>query len=223
MEDNLPLTILFMLGAIAFVVWQSYAKRKRRDAMRLLAKKLGLRFDESRDHNLPQRHAFLGKLAQGSNRYAFNVMSGDYQGHPVTLFDFHFETHSGSGSKRQTHHHYLSFFILSLSADFPELTIEREGIFSKIGQALGYDDIDFESHDFSRQYVVRCPEKKFAYDFCNAQMIEYLLQRRINRLEVERTSLAISFGSKLGVDQIEYQLKHLLKVRSLMPDYLFTD
>lgn len=222
MEDNLPLAILFVLAAIMFLAWQSHAKRKRLDAMRLLAQKLGLRFDESRDHNLPERHAFLGKLAQGSNRYAFNVMSGDFQGHPVTLFDFHYETHSGYGSKRQTHNHYLSFFILSLPKNFPELTIAREGIFSKIGQALGYDDIDFESHEFSKQYVVRCPEKKFAYDFCNAKMIEYLLARRINGLEIEKTSLAISFGSKLGVDQIEYQLKHLLKVRSLMPDYLFT-
>jgi len=87
------------------------------------------------------------KLRSGSNRYAFNVLAGTYQGHEITVFDSHYETHSSSSKGgRRTHHHYFSFFILSLPRSCPELTIGPEGFLSKIAQAVGYDDIDFAQH-----------------------------------------------------------------------------
>ena len=223
MEGDPILIIFIVIVALVIGVWQYRLAEKRREAMRLLASKLGLQFDAARDHKLANRHAFLDKMAFGGNRYAFNVISGEYQGHPVTLFDYHYETHSGFGKNRRTDHHYYSFFVLQMVAAFPELTIAKEGFFSKIGQALGHDDIDFESHEFSDRYVVRCEKKKFAYDFCNAQMIEFLMDKYFLGIEVENRSLAISFNSKMKVDLIEKRLNHLLKMRLLMPDYLFDD
>jgi hypothetical protein len=40
---------------------------------------------------------------------------------------------------------------------------------------FGYGDIKFESAEFSKTFCLRTPDKKFAYDACNAKMIEYLL------------------------------------------------
>ena len=40
---------------------------------------------------------------------------------------------------------------------------------------FGYQDIKFESAEFSKTFCVRSPDKKFAYDVCNAKMMEYLL------------------------------------------------
>jgi hypothetical protein len=105
---------------------------------------------------------------------------------------------------------------------FPELTIGPEGFFSKIAQAVGYDDIDFESHEFSRKFCVRSKDKKFAYDVCNAQMIEYLLTNPDLVIEIERDSLAVSFNRRLAPENIESNLNRLIAVRSLMPDYLFS-
>jgi len=110
---------------------------------------------------------------------------------------------------------------LTLPIIFPELKIGREGFISKIGQALGYDDIDFESHEFSRKFCVRSKNKKFAYDFCNSQMIEYLLANSDLTIEVENNALAISFDRRLEAQQIEMNLDRLVKIRSLMPNYLF--
>ena len=104
---------------------------------------------------------------------------------------------------------------------FPELKIGSEGFFSKLGQALGYDDIDFESHEFSRKFCVRSGDKKFAYDVCNAQMIEYLLSNPDLTIEIEDNALAISFSRRLEPEQIETNLNRLVKLRSLMPNYLF--
>ena len=99
---------------------------------------------------------------------------------------------------------------------------DSENIFSKIAQAVGYDDIDFESHEFSRKFCVRSKNKKFAYDVCNARMIEYLLSNTNLSIEIEERALAISFNSRLAPDKIEPNLNRLITIRSLLPDYLFT-
>ncbi|MEA3226017.1 MAG: hypothetical protein U9Q07_08705, partial [Planctomycetota bacterium] len=192
--------------------------RKRREAMASLAARLGLRFEPAKNRSLPRQYRFLDKLRRGSNRYAYNILSGSYQGHEIMVFDYHYKT----GSGKNTHHYYFSFFILHLTAAFPELVIGPEGIFSKIAQAVGYDDIDFESHEFSSKFCVRSANKKFAYDVCNARMIEYLLSNRDFGIEIEGNVLAISFNRKLAPEAIEPNLNRLVTVRSLMPEYLFS-
>ena len=214
-----PLFIVGFIAIAAVVAVLGYiSSLKRRDAMAAAAAQLGLHFAPHKDRTLARRYEFLDKLRIGADRYAYNILSGDYQGHGVTLFDFHYRT----GSGKNTHHHYISCFILQLPASFPELVIGPEGLFSKIAQAVGYDDIDFESHEFSRTFCVRSRDKKFAYDVCNARMIEYLLSNPDLTIEIEGGALAISFGSRLAPERIEPNLKRLITVRSLMPDYLFS-
>ena len=216
---------IFVIIAVIIIVGGYFgylSNKKRREAMLALAAKYGLQFNPGHDRNIARGYNFLDKLRAGSNRYAFNVLSGQFKDNDILAFDFHYETHSSnSKGQRQTHHHYFSFFILNMPIIFPELKIGREGFFSKIGQALGFDDIDFESHEFSRKFCVRSKDKKFAYDFCNAQMIEYLLANEDLTIEVENHALAISFDRRLNPEQIEMNLERLVKVRSLIPNYLF--
>ena len=220
---------LFFIGFVVIIIVILVAgyisSLKRREAMAAVAAKLGMQFMPNKDRYMARRYNFLDKLRRGSNRYAYNVLSGTYQGHEILIFDYHYKT----GSGKNTHHYYFSFFILQLPASFPELIICPEGIFSKIAQAVGYDDIDFESHEFSRKFCVRSPNKKFAYDVCNARMIEYLLSSVRSpkdntdlSIEIEERALAISFNSCLAPDKIEPNLNRLITVRSLLPDYLFT-
>ena len=218
-----PLIIIAVIGLfIVFAYFGYLIAKKQREGIIALAAKLGLRFDPSHDRGIARQYRFLDKLRSGSNQYAFNTLSGRYRDNDIRVFDFHYETHStDSKGHRQTHHHYFSFFILNLPLMFPELKIGREGLFSKIGQALGYDDIDFESHEFSRKFCVRSKDKKFAYDICNAQMIEYLLSNDDLTIEIEDNALAISFNQRLKPEQIEINIDRLIKIRSLMPNYLF--
>ena len=214
-----PIVIFVFIAIFAIVAVLGYiSSLKRREAMAAVATKLGLQFMPGKDRYMAKRYRFLDKLRRGSSRYAFNVLSGSYQGHEVLIFDYHYKT----GSGKNTHHHYLSFFILYLPISFPELIIGPEGIFSKIAQAVGYDDIDFESHEFSRKFCVRSKDKKFAYDVCNARMIEYLLSNTDLSIEIEDKVMAISFSSRLSPERIEPNLNRLITVRSLLPDYLFT-
>ncbi|MCX5643544.1 MAG: hypothetical protein NTZ17_02490 [Phycisphaerae bacterium] len=219
-----PLIIVGVIAVIATVAVLSYlAAQKRRQAMMALAARLGLRFDPQKDWDLAKHYSFLNKLRAGSNRYAFNTLSGNYTERDVMAFDYHYETHSSdSKGNNETHHHYFSCFLLHLPRSFPELVIGREGFFSKVAQAFGYDDIDFESHEFSRKFCVRSPDKKFAYDVCNARMIEYLLANGDLTIEIDQDTLAITFDSRLDLAKIEPNLNRLITLRSLMPEYLFS-
>ena len=217
--------IIIIIGAlILFVVWcvikgRTLARKRQADLARL-AGLLGLEFSPAKTSNIPQRFRFFDGLAQGSNRYAYNVMSGRYEGRGVMLFDYHFTT--GSGKSRRDHN--ISFFILSLERSFPELIIQPEDLWSKFGQAMGFDDIDFENHKFSRKFCVQAKDKKFAYDFCNARMIEYLLQNnRAAVIEVEKSALALAFDGCLAPLSIPVNLQRLIRIRSLMPAYLFAN
>jgi len=217
---------IFVLVA-AFIVIVSIlgvrAAKKRREAFATVAQRLGLSFSPDHNSNMADHFSFLDKLAQGSNRYAFNILAGNFRDYPVHAFDYHYETHStDSKGHRQTDHHHFSCLILTLERTFPELTIAREGFFSKIAQSLGYDDIDFESHEFSRKFCVRSKNKKFAYDFCHARLMEYLLANEDLAIEIEGTALAIAFSDCLDPAQVEPNLERLIQLRSLMPKYLFS-
>ncbi len=69
-----------------------------------------------------------------------------------------------------------TILMLIVKEAFPKLTIAPESFGLKIAEAFGVaNDIKFESAEFSRKFSVRSADKKFAYDVCNQQMMEYLL------------------------------------------------
>ena len=215
----------FAIVVVAIIAWiyGSIAARKRREGLFALAQRLNLNFDGGENCEIAARYAFLKQLAQGDNRYATNVLSGTYQQNDILAFDYHYETHSvDSKGNRQTHHHWFSFLILTFPAAFPGLTIRRENFFIKVAEVFGYQDIKFESAEFSKTFCVRSPDKKFAYDVCNGQMMEYLLANRDLNIEIENNALALAFDSRLSVEQIESDLQRLTEIRSRLPEYLFT-
>ena len=106
---------------------------------------------------------------------------------------------------------------------FPELVISREGFFSKVAQWFGCDDIDFESAEFSKKFVVRCADKKFAYDICNPQMIDYLLDHQDLQVEIDKNCLALFFNHRLSVDSIHPNLDRLIQIRDFFPKHVFLD
>ncbi len=220
-----PVVIVVVLVVIVVsVIYGWIQAQKRLEGLNELALRLGLNFSAAENYELAERYSFLKQLAQGENRYARNVLSGTYQQNQVLVFDYHYETHTtDSKGHRQTQDHWFSFFILTLPMVFPDLTIRHENFFTKIAEVFGYQDINFESAEFSKAFNVRSPDKKFAYDVCNAKMMEYLLANRDLSVEIESNVLALAFNTRLSVEQIEANLQRLVEIRSRLPEYLFTN
>ncbi|HLX96728.1 MAG TPA: DUF3137 domain-containing protein [Verrucomicrobiae bacterium] len=223
----MPFIMPFVIVAVFVIIVIStiygvIQSRKRQEGLFELAQRMGLDFGAAEDREIADRYGFLKQLAEGENRYACNVLSGTFQRNQVLAFDYHYETYTEGKGGRQTHHHWFSFFILSLPAIFPDLTIRRENLITKVVEVFGYQDIKFESAEFSKAFCVRSPDKKFAYDVCNAQMMEYLLANRDLSVEIEFQALALAFNTRLSVEQIEANLQRLVEIRSRLPEYLFT-
>lgn len=215
------LFVLIGAAIVASIAVSVMLARKRREAFAALARSLGLEYNPSNDESVDERYPFLDRLGEGSNRFAFNRISGVYRGHDVLIFDFHYETYSYSRKGgRRTHHHYFSFFVLHVADEFPELTITREHVFAKIGQFLGFDDIDFESAEFSSAFSVRSKNKKFAYDICHARMMEYLLDNRDLSIEMEANCISLVFSRRLAPDRVQPNLDRLVEIRELIPRYV---
>jgi Protein of unknown function (DUF3137) len=225
-QSDFPVQFIFFAVVIVIVIfgaiYSAIAARKRREGLFELAQRLNLNFDAGQDFGIPGRFGFLKQLDQGDNRYATNVLSGIYQQNEILAFDYHYETvvQDKNGSHKEAH--WFSFFILTMPADFPDLTIRRENFFTKVAEVFGYQDIRFESAEFSKTFNVRSPDKKFAYDVCNAKMMEYLLANRDLNLEFENEVMALAFNTRIAAGQFEVNLQRLVEVRSRLPDYLFT-
>jgi len=188
-----------------------------------LAERYGLRCDGAKSYLLADDYGFLHGLAHGVNRYAFNVVSGGYQQQEVLIFDYHYEmAESGGESLDEKGPRFLTAVLLLVPAYFPELHIVPEGLLAKVEEALGGQDIEFESAEFSSAFRVRSRDKKFAYDVCNAQVIDFLLDHRDLNLQIQNCVLALVSGAQLPAKQVEANLRLLLEFRSRLPEYLFT-
>ena len=216
----MPVLIVGVLVVIVIsTIYGMIQARKRREGLFELAQRLNLNFNAGKDDQIPDRFSFLKQFDQGHDRYAANVISGNYQQDEILAFDYHYTT--GSGKNRQDHN--FSFFILTVpQSQFSQLTIRPEGFLDRVAAVLGFQDIKFESAEFSKAFCVRSQDKKFAYDVCNAKMMEYLLANRDLSVEIENNVLALAFNSRLSVDQIEANLQRLVEIRSRLPEYLFT-
>jgi hypothetical protein len=207
--------------ALASAFFQNRRRDERRIALQILADRLKFdSFNPGRDYNFILGWGFLKRLAEGEDRYAFNVLRGTYHDRPLYVFDFHYRI--GAGKNEQ--HHYCTMLMLVMNEAFPQLVIRPEHFGERLASALGLTgDIQFESAEFSRTFSVHCTDKKFAYDVCNPQMMAYLLDNPDLHVEIQGPVICMAFEPQLPVEKIEFNLQRLAQIRSLMPEYLFTN
>ena len=175
---------------VAAIVYASKAAKNRREALAALASELGWRFDPARDTHHDDEYSHFGVFRQGHSRAAFNTLIGrlEIAGHPyeAKMGDFTYKVTQSTGKSTTTHTYHFSYAILHLPyVGVPDLLIRREGFFDKIAAAIGFDDIDFESAEFSRKFLVKSPDKRFAYDIIHQRMMEFLLGDVVE-VEIER-------------------------------------
>lgn len=162
----------------------------------------------------------------GHKRYAFNVLEGTYRERPVCCFEYHYETYSSdSKGRRQTHHHYLTAAAIHLPHGLGYLMVRPENIFDKLAGAVGFNDIDFESVEFSRRFYVKSLDRKFAYDIIHARTMEFLLHRvaRGFAFELAGPALLLYNGARWRPEQVPDALDWLVEFVELIPDYVWHD
>lgn len=178
------LIVLVALVGGALVYAGILSSRKRREGLRAVALRLGLHFDPGTDRAL---HRFFGHslFKKGRSRQATNNIFGSMEIHEysveVRMGDYQYTT--GSGKNQHTQRLSYACFRLPFVGT-PDLTIRKEGIGDKLAGSLGFDDIDFESEEFSRKFWVKSGDKRYAYDVIHTGMMEFLLKGPTPTIEI---------------------------------------
>jgi hypothetical protein len=189
--------IVLLVAVVAGIIYASVvAQRRRRLVLKVVAKNLGLGFDPTvyRQLHHDYEHSLFRK---GSSRRATNNMYGTMTlaGYPVGVLmgDYRYET--GSGDNRQVHS--LSYALFQLPfVGTPDLLIRREHLGDKLLGGIGFDDIDFESEEFSRTFWVKSSNKKYAYDVIHPKMMEFLLGGPTPHIEIVNDVCLILEGTR---------------------------
>jgi len=168
-----PIALFVLFGVVfaaifALALW--FAAKRRKD-LAAWAQSRGLVFSSAKDSGAEDRYPAFDCLRHGRSRYAYNQISGDWNGRQFHGFDYRYVT--GSGKNRQTH--TFSAVVLTCAVPLKPLFIRPEGFFDKVTEFFGYDDIDFESAQFSREFYVKSPDKRWAYDVVHQRTMEFLL------------------------------------------------
>lgn len=216
----IAIVILAIVGAILAFVWSARQSEKRRKELAGWAQINGLKFLPDRDHSIGFRYQFFKALQRGNNRYAYNIMQGIPGKRLVCAFDYHYETHSrGSKRERRTHHHHFSALVVDAALPLKPLFIRPEGFLDKVTEFLGFDDIDFESAEFSRQFFVKSPDRRWAYDVLNQKTMELMLCYPRFYLEFQGSRVMAYYDKrKFSAGEFESALKVVTGILDYLPE-----
>lgn len=238
--DNLvPLVFGGMLAVVGGLVALTAAgSRRRRKALAAWARRIGLTYAPQRDPGMAERLPDFAVFHQGRNQYAYNVVSGVFEGRQTVAFDYHYETQhthtvrerDASGNMRtrtetRTSHHHFSAVLVRPELLLKPLLIRPEGLFDKVANFFGKGDLDFESAEFSRRYHVSAEDRRWAYDVLHARTIDFLLNQP--RLVVEMDPhhvLVMRPGQQTMTPELfDAAVRTADQVLDLLPEYVRRD
>jgi hypothetical protein len=166
------ITIVLLVSAIA-----GYLSAKRKGEMVEVARRNGLEYSDNDPFNCT-RVAFP-LFRRGEGRHAEHVMWREAPTGPVRGFDYScwWEHRAQDGSTSRRYQHFTCALAFT-NGSWPDLSVHREGLLDRMVDTLGDTDIDFESEEFNRTFVVRCRDRRFATALIDPQMMATMLATR---------------------------------------------
>ena len=209
----------FAALVVGLIIWGIVRARQEREALAALAAELGVRFYAEDPWDLPERYGQFDLFDSGHSKRATNVLAGDVDGRSMIAFDYSYKT--GSGKDESTYSYQA--LLLGLPILAPHLVLRHESFLDKMAAWVGYENIKFESTEFSRKYYVKCDVPKFAYDIFHARLIEYLLACGDAPAMEMRGPLFLVHDSPRGIEGIRRMLQIGREVVRSIPEYVLNE
>ena len=179
------LVFLAIAGMIAFmgvmIYWSHVVQKKRTAGFEEQAQQLGLHFvDDPASQAYSQFDGFK-LFNRGRSRKIRNLIEGDSGDVKISIFDYSFMT--GSGKNKRSHNQTV-IALQSHLLNCPEFSMRPEGFLDKIGGALGFQDINFDTHpEFSKLFVLKGPDETAIRSYFAPTVLEYFEGHAGNSLE----------------------------------------
>jgi hypothetical protein len=216
------LVILVVLIGIAVLVINWQLRKRKVAAFRAFAARRGWRYVE-RDNRLAKR--FLGApFGKGSARRCTHVFIGEHRGRLLTAFEYIYEETSGTGDDRRTTTYRNTVVALSTPAARPTLEVSREGFGRKLLGLVGIRDLQLESDEFNKAFLIRAEDDKFAYDILHPRTMEWMLadQRCQDQpFRFERADLLTWRKGSIDLQTVVWLLDYLCDVLDRVPTYVW--
>lgn len=228
-SETLVLWTFILVGGLLYAWYRRYRLRDRREQMRRFARSMGYRLSAHEDEHFHERFGH-SVFSWGDRRQAYNLLQGGLRASGlelmVTVGDYSFTT----GVKtRETHD--LSFLLVHLPFPLmPDLVIQYERLRDRLATALGFDDIDFESAEFSHKFYVQASDRRFAYDVVHPRMMEFLLETPAPLVELKDGVCLLwrgldewGFNSWWEPDEFRQYLEWAQRFFELWPEHLLAE
>ncbi len=215
-EAFIPILIICIV--VVVIIFAIIESQRRQKELRAWAEANGLQFSEQSNYRVDDQLPFKC-LKQGHSRVGYYFISGEYKNYGLYVFDYRYKT--GSGKHQQTHR--LTVVAVDSYLPLKPLFIRREHFFDKVGEFVGFDDIDFEWKEFSDAYFVKSSDKKWAYDVIHQEMMDYLMLIPKYEIQFGGPMIAVWNSRVLAVDEIEITIDVVHGILKRFPDYLVSD
>jgi hypothetical protein len=145
--------IVVVVAIVLLVVVTRRRDRERTEALGRVAETMGFSFEPRAEVGTLRARGDSPLFERGHSKRVKNLMAGRLSDSDLLVFDYQYTI--GSGKNQNTVVQTVVMFP-GAKGGFPDLQMSPENVFHRIGQAFGYQDIDFESSpEFSKRYLVR--------------------------------------------------------------------
>jgi hypothetical protein len=220
----LPFVLIVVVGAvIAYFGYRSWQQEQRRRATLLAwATNSGFSYVAEDDRWCDRWSA--APFGEGDHRRAENVITGTVENRPFAAFDYRYQTHSsdGKGGTTTTNHHYVVSAV-QLPTMLPRLQVTPENIMTRLGNALGLDDIELESEDFNRRFRVQARDRKFACDVLTPRTMQLLLSREPVSWRIDGSDILAWQDGSLSPALLLATTSHLRDIVDGIPSFVWHD
>jgi hypothetical protein len=215
MHDYLGFAAVIVV-IVFVIVYNFYASNKRLKELGNWAMSRGLIFSPMKDKSFDSKYPNFDCLQKGDSRYACNIMTGNLTGREFLGCDYHYATDSGKSREE----HNISLVIIKSPILLKSLLIRPETFSDKIAAFVGFDDINFESAEFSKKFYVKSPDKKWAYDIIHPQMMEFLMASPVFSIQFDFLSVIVYRNTRFSPEDFDAADALANGIFERIPDYV---
>jgi hypothetical protein len=215
MHDYLVIVVILVVIAV-LVIYRFFASYKRRKELADWALSKNLFFIAGKDRDFDSKYPGFDCLQKGHDRYACNIMQGNLTGREFLGCDYHYVTGYGRSSREYN----ISLAIVKSPILLKSLLIRPENLLDKFAEFVGFNDIDFESAEFSKKFYVKSPDKKWAYDIIHPRTMEFLLSSPRFSIQFDLLSVIIYRDSTFSTADFEAAVYLINGIFERIPDYV---